>query len=86
VFITAQIYLDQRVDASWRARAQALMALMSSGVGNLTGYLGVGWWFVSCAGTGGTQWPLFWGGLAVTVAVVLIYFLIAYRGRTREKG
>ncbi|MCU0783422.1 MAG: MFS transporter [Verrucomicrobia bacterium] len=80
VFITAQIYLDQRVDAAWRARAQALMALMSSGVGHLTGYLGVGWWFIGCTGASGTQWPLFWGGLAVAVAAVLIYFLAAYRG------
>src|SRR6185369_8713409 len=62
VFITAQIYLDQRVDAAWRARAQALMALMSSGVGNLIGYLGTGWWFVACARPTGTQWPLFWVG------------------------
>ncbi len=80
VFITAQIYLDQRVDAAWRARAQALMALMSSGVGNLTGYLGVGWWFIGCTGASGTQWPLFWSGLAAAVAVVLVYFLAAYHG------
>ena len=81
VFITAQIYLDQRVDATWRARAQALMALMGGGVGNLTGYLGVGWWFVGCTGAGGTQWPLFWGGLSAAVAAVLVYFLTAYRGQ-----
>jgi len=80
VFITAQIYLDQRVDAAWRARAQALMALMNSGVGNLTGYLGVGWWFASCTGPIGTRWPIFWSGLALAAAVVLAYFLTAYRG------
>ncbi len=80
VFITAQIYLDQRVDVAWRARAQALMALMNSGVGNLIGYLGTGWWFATCAGSAGTRWSLFWSGLAGVVALVLIYFLIAYRG------
>jgi MFS family permease len=80
-FITAQIYLDERVDASWRARAQALFSLMTSGVGNLIGYLGTGWWFVVCAKSGGTPWPRFWGGLAVSVAVVGIYFLTAYRGK-----
>ena len=86
VFITAQIYLDQRVDPAWRARAQALMSLLNSGVGSLIGYLGTGWWFASCAGTGGTQWPLFWGGLAVLVAAVLGYFLIAYHGKGSEKA
>src|SRR4029077_4496866 len=32
-FITAQIYLDQRVDPAWRARAQALFNMVL-GVGN----------------------------------------------------
>ena len=81
VFITAQIYLDQRVATAWRARAQALMSLMNGGVGNLIGYLGTGWWFAACSRPAGTLWPRFWGGLAVAVAVVLIYFLFAYQGR-----
>lgn len=84
VFITAQIYLEQRVDATWRTRAQALMALMLSGVGNLIGYLGTGWWHNACSTIGKTNWSLFWGGLSAAVAVVLVYFLAAYRGRTRE--
>lgn len=85
VFITAQIYLDQRVEAAWRARAQALMSLMNSGVGNLIGYLGAGWWFNRCAGPTDTHWTVFWGGLALAMAVVQVYFLIAYRGKgTRQ--
>ena len=90
VSITAQIYLEQRVDAAWRARAQALLTLMNSGFGNLLGYLGTGWWFAACTHPSGTQWPLFWGGLAATVGLVLAYFLTAYHGagsgfmRTKE--
>jgi nucleoside transporter len=80
VIITAQIYLEKRVDTAWRARAQALMTLMTSGVGNLFGYLGSGWWFNHCTSENGTSWPLFWGGLAFSVACVLSYFLLAYRG------
>ena len=80
VLITAQIYLEQRVDAAWRARAQALLTLMTSGVGNLLGYLGTGWWFGVCAATSGTHWSLFWGGLAAAVCVVMVFFLVAYRG------
>jgi nucleoside transporter len=81
VFITAQIYLDERVDPAWRARAQALMSLMTSGVGNLIGYLGVGAWFAANARPGGENWAVFWSGLAVAVAMVLAYFLLAYHGR-----
>jgi MFS family permease len=85
VYVTAQIYLDQRVDAAWRARAQALLTLMNGGVGNLIGYLGTGWWFAACAHPTGTSWPLFWAGLAATAAMVLVYFLTAYRGRGAQK-
>ena len=81
VYITAQIYLEQRVDPAWRARAQALMSLMNGGAGNLVGFLGTGWWFNFCAQNGGTRWPLFWSGLAAGAAGVLLYFLTAYRGR-----
>lgn len=80
-FITAQIYIDERVGSEWRARAQALMTLMTNGVGNLIGYLGTGWWFAACARPAGTQWSLFWGVLAAMVGVVLVYFLVAYRGQ-----
>src|SRR5262249_44320423 len=80
-FITAQIYLDQRVDPAWRARAQALFSLMQSGLGNLLGYLGTGRWFQACQTEEGVAWPKFWGGLALVSAVVLIYFVSAYRGR-----
>jgi MFS family permease len=80
-FITAQIYLNERVEAAWRARAQALMWLMSSGVGNLFGYLGTGFWFGVCSQPHGTRWPLFWNGLAGAVACVTIYFLTSYHGQ-----
>ena len=86
VFITAQIYLDQRVDASWRARAQALMTLVNSGVGNLLGYLSTGAWFEACTSAGVTRWTLFWNGLAVAVGAVLVYFLAVYRGRKRQES
>lgn len=83
VYITGQIYLDQRVDVFWRARAQALMTLMYSGVGNLFGYLGTGAWFAACTDAQGTRWKLFWNGLALAGAAVMVYFLSVYQGRKR---
>jgi MFS family permease len=85
-FITAQIYLDERVGSEWRVRAQALMSLMITGVGNLLGFLSTGWWFDFCAKPSGAEWPLFWGGLAAAVGVVTVYFLMTYRGRQAEEG
>jgi MFS family permease len=85
VFVTAQIYLDQRIDPAWRVRAQALLTLMNGGVGSLIGYLGTGWWFAACLRPSGESWPWFWGGLALAVAAVLVYFL-TYRGRDTGRG
>jgi nucleoside transporter len=79
VFITAQIYLNQRIAAAWRTRAQSLMTLLNGGVGSLIGYLGSGWWFGACTTQSVTHWPLFWWGLTAMVAVVLAYFLWAFR-------
>jgi MFS family permease len=79
-FITAQVYLDERVESSWRGRAQALLSLANNGVGNLAGYLGTGWWFAACKDVTGMRWPLFWGGLAAISACVAAYFLYAYHG------
>jgi len=84
VYVTAQIYLDQRVDPSWRARAQALMTVVYTGAGNMLGYLGTGAWFNACTGSAGTRWTMFWGGLATACVGVLIYFLAVYKGRARE--
>ncbi len=83
VLITAQIYLDRRVDPAWRTRAQALFSLMNMGLGNLAGFLGTGLWFHVAGAVAPTRWPLFWGGLSAAVAGVLAYFLIAYHGRGR---
>lgn len=83
-FITGQIYLDRRIDSVWRARAQALFSVMMSGFGNLFGYLGTGWWFAYTTSGSTTNWRLFWGGLAVIVVAVLIYFVSSYR-RVKEE-
>jgi len=81
VIITAQVYVDQRVDPSWRARAQALVYLMSSGLGNFLGYLGTGWWLGACTSGGRADWTVFWGGLSAAVGAVFLYFVLAYQGR-----
>lgn len=81
-YVVAPIHLNERIDAAWRTRAQALLSLMTQGVGNLTGYLATGAWLAACtdAGTpGSTRWTTFWGGLALVVVGVLVYFVIASR-------
>ena len=80
-FTTAQIYLNERIETAWRARAQALLSLMVAGVGHLVGYLGGGMWFQFNSTGDGTNWSLFWGFLAVLIAGVAVYFVVVYRGK-----
>lgn len=86
VFITAQIYLDARVDPQWRTRAQALLSLINGGIGNLFGFLGTGWWFATCTKDTFTRWPLFWSVLSASVLGVMVLFLTAYRGLPKPAG
>jgi MFS family permease len=85
-FITTQIYLEDRIPAVQRTRAQALLTLLSSGVGNLAGFLGSGLWLAYCETQGGgtVPWPTFWGGLALITGLVFIFFAIFYKGRGRH--
>lgn len=79
-FITTQIYLEERIDPKMRARAQALLYLLMSGVGNLIGYLGGGWWYRTCTLSGVTDWTQFWLGETALTGVVCLFFAFAYRG------
>lgn len=80
-FITTQIYLEERIDPKWRVRAQALLALLMGGVGNLMGYLGGGWWHEVCQKDGMTNWPRFWWGETALSAAVCLFFAMMYRGK-----
>ena len=80
-YVTGQIYLAERIEAGMQARAQALMALMINGIGNLIGYLGTGWWYETCTGIHQTEhWPVFWGGLLALIVVATVYFALSYHG------
>ncbi len=85
-FITAQIYLEQRVPARLRARAQALLSVMVGGFGNLAGYLGNGWWKSVNTFNGHTRWPAFWLGLTLVMAAVFAFFALSYRGNPPVKN
>jgi len=80
-FITAQIYLEQRVPARLRARAQALLGVMLGGFGSLAGFLGNGWWKSANTVAGVTAWPRFWLGLTLVMAAVFAFFAFSYRGQ-----
>ena len=84
--MTAQIYLEHRIPAAMRSRAQALLSLMMSGFGNLIGSLGCGWWWHLCTHGGRTDWQSYWGGLAAVIGMIMVWFGFSYHGRHRVEG
>ncbi len=78
-FITAQVYLDRRVDPAMKGRTQGLLSMVSSGVGPLIGVLFCGWLRQTCVTADGKGWEWFWGVLAAIIACCLVIFLMFYR-------
>lgn len=79
-FVTAQLYLEKRIDPQLRARAQALLTLMTAGIGTLAGSIASDRWWIACKTGTQTDWSQFWTGLNVVVAAVFVFFALTYRG------
>ena len=80
-YMTAQIYLEHRIPAAMRSRAQALLSLMMSGIGNFIGYQGCGWWRHACMTGTHMDWHRYWLGLSTLIAVIWVWFALSYKGR-----
>ena len=79
-FITAQLYLEKRIDPQLRARAQALLTLMTAGIGTLSGSIACDFWRRFCQNGPETDWTRFWMGMCGAIVAVWIFFAAAYRG------
>jgi MFS family permease len=79
-FITAQVFLDRRVDPGMRGQAQGLLTLVSSGLGPLAGAAVCGWLRLHLVTADGRGWMEFWATLAGMIAVCFVIFAVCYRG------
>jgi MFS family permease len=79
-FITAQVFLDRRVDPGMKGQAQGLLSLVSGGLGPLLGALVCGWLRNHLVDANGNGWMDFWAVLAGMIAVCFGIFLIFYKG------
>lgn len=80
----SQLYLEQRVDTRLRAQGQALLSLLNSGVGNLSGFILIGKWHSVCTTAGVVDWTRFWTPLSLGAAGLAVFFLVTYRGQKRS--
>lgn len=77
-FITAQVFLDRRVEPGLRGQAQGLLTLASSGLGPLVGALVCGWlrdYFIRADGRG---WLELWSVLGAMIAGCMLIFAVFY--------
>jgi len=85
-FITAQVFLDRRVEPGLRGQAQGLLAFVAGGVGPCVGAWVCGWARRSLVDEHGAGWMAFWGLLAAMIAVCFIGFALFYRGGGGRAG
>nr|MDP0504308.1 MFS transporter [Verrucomicrobiota bacterium JB025] len=85
-FITAQVFLNRRVDKGLRAQAQGLLTVVSAGVGPLIGTLVCGWLRRVLVTPDGEGWALFWAALAGMSALCFVVFALTYKGAPVSGG
>ncbi len=79
-FVTAQIFLDRRVEPGLRGQAQGLLMMVSGGLGPLVGAWMCGALKLRLVGDDGHGWTTYWSVLAGMIAVCFLLFAIFYRG------
>lgn len=85
-FITAQVFLDRRVDPGLKGQAQGLLAMVSGGLGPLAGAVVCGWLRNQCVTEDGQGWALFWAILAAMILGCFAIFAALYQGRGAQRS
>lgn len=83
-FITAQVFLDRRVDPGMKGQAQGLLAMVSGGLGPLIGAVVCGWLRNQFVATDVHGWSIFWGILAAMIAGCFAIFAVFYQGLGKQ--
>ena len=80
-FEAGKVFLARRIERGIRTQSQALLALLTSGIGGLAGTAFVGWAHGYLVNeTTGSGWSEYWWLLTAVCGFCLIGFMIGYRG------
>jgi MFS family permease len=80
-FEAGKVFLARRIEKAIRTQSQALLSLLTSGIGGLAGTAFVGWAHGYLVDeTTGAGWSHYWWLLTATCGLCVIGFMIGYRG------
>ena len=80
-FEAGKVFLARRIELAIRTQSQALLALLTSGIGGLAGTALVGWAHGYLVNeTTGSGWSDYWWLLTAVCGFCVIGFMIGYRG------
>jgi len=80
-FVTAQVFLQQRVPAEVKIQAQAVYAMMTTGLGSALGAIVMNKVFEYAGMNAETKWQWFWGFCVLWMLFLAVFFLFGYQGR-----
>jgi nucleoside transporter len=88
-FVTGQIYIDQKADASIRAAAQGLITFITYGIGMfvgswLSGFVVQHYALPNATGTVTYDWRSIWLFAAIVSGLVLVFFLFTFSEKDRR--
>ena len=85
-FEAGKVFLARRIEKAIRTQSQALLSLLTSGIGGLAGTAFVGWAHGYLVDeTTGSGWNHYWWALSAVCGVCVIGFMIGYRGKKPAK-
>jgi len=82
--VAGRLFLDKRVPKTMRGQAQALYQLLVSSFGGIVGAFLCGWLYAQHVNVPEPNWSLFWGILASSICIPLIYFSIGVFGKNES--
>ena len=84
-FEAGKVFLARRIERAIRTQSQALLSLLTSGIGGLAGTAFVGWAHGYLVNeTTGTGWNHYWWLLTAMCGFCVIGFMIGYRGNQAD--
>jgi len=83
-FVSGQIYTNSKAGSAVKSQAQGLITLATYGVGMLIGFAVAGHITASHSQAGGVDWQQVWLFPAGFAAVVLVLFVLLFKGERKE--